>query len=103
MPRFTCASLIYHTSHLCLISPMRPLHTFAGPACAENSKDGSFYVHCFTLGRSEGAALHGKKLSNDRFRGLEESRPDWRLVEWHYEQCLMAHMRGFSAGMDQSP
>ncbi|CAD6586822.1 MAG: hypothetical protein TREMPRED_004564 [Tremellales sp. Tagirdzhanova-0007] len=63
-------------------------------------KDGSFYVHCFTLSQSEIATLHGKKISPDRFRGLEESRPDRRLVDWHYKQCLMAHIRGFSANMD---
>lgn len=63
-------------------------------------KDGSFYVHCFTLSQSETATLHGKKITCDRFRGLVESRPDPRLVEWHYRQCLMAHIRGFSSGMN---
>lgn len=67
---------------------------------ADGCKDGSFHVHCFTLSSTDTAALHGKIISSDRFRGLAESRPDRRLVEWHYKQCLMAHFRGFSAGMD---
>lgn len=46
------------------------------------------------------ASYHGKMLSPDRFRGLEEMRPDPRLIGWHYRQCLMAHVRGFSVGMD---
>ena len=59
-------------------------------------QDRSFYVHYLTLSQSEAAALHGKKIRPDRFHGKVESRPDERLVEWHYRQCIMAHMRVLS-------
>jgi hypothetical protein len=67
---------------------------------AELSQAGIFYVHCFTLSSVEAADLHGKAIPPERFRGLVESRPDPRLVKWHYSQCVKAHIRGFSAGME---
>lgn len=51
-----------------------------------HNQDVDFTVHCFTLSQSDTAMLHGGRITTDRFRGLTESRPDHRLVEWHYKQ-----------------
>jgi hypothetical protein len=53
-------------------------------------------VHAFTGGLLE---YHGKQIPAQRFHGFAEWRPDRRFLSWHYNQCLKAHIRGFSYGM----
>ena len=64
-------------------------------------QDGIFFIHFFLLRKREARSLHGKALEQNRFRGPDDWQPDVRLVNFHYRQCLMAHIRGFSAGFDE--
>ncbi|OWT37221.1 hypothetical protein C362_05351 [Cryptococcus neoformans Bt1] len=66
-------------------------------------KDGSFYVHFFVLGYPDATRLHGMRIPPERFRGPISERPDPRLVQWHYAQCVKARIRGFAAGMEFEP
>lgn len=53
--------------------------------------EGSLYVHMFGASHHE---WHGKRL---HFRSRPWARPPKaKLLEWHYAQCLMARIRGFS-------
>lgn len=46
--------------------------------------------------------LHGKVVKRDAFRvfGDDGKYPDARLCAWHYHQCAIKHLRGFSAGFN---
>lgn len=61
-------------------------------------KDGVFFVHFFLLKYPDALHLHGKAIPPHRFRGDECWRPDIRLIQWHYNQCVKAHIRGFAVG-----
>ncbi|KAK1920690.1 hypothetical protein DB88DRAFT_520451 [Papiliotrema laurentii] len=64
------------------------------------SQNDVYYVHFFVApAASDRRRWHGKALGPERFRGRPEDRPDPRFIDWHYKQCLMARIRGFSAGM----
>lgn len=43
------------------------------------------------------------RIPPERFRGPISERPDPRLVQWHYAQCVKARIRGFAAGMEFEP
>lgn len=69
-------------------------------------QDGVFYVHFFLLGRSRvsrQAALqyHGTAIPPSRFRSDDTDFPNVALVNWHYQQCLKARIRGFSVRMGE--
>ncbi|WVO21738.1 uncharacterized protein IAS62_003050 [Cryptococcus decagattii] len=62
-------------------------------------KDDIFYVHCFSMGLLGASEYHGKAIRRDQFRGSSRNLPDPVLIDWHYNQCLKARVRGFSIGM----
>ena len=62
------------------------------------SQDGSYFVHFFTP-RAEDYHLHGKQISTTRFRSDPNDFPDPKFCEWHYKQCVQAHLRGFAVDM----
>lgn len=73
-------------------------HTFRVVLTAQN---GVYYVHFFVAPiASDRRRWHGKALGPERFRGRADDRPDPRFINWHYKQCLMARIRGFSAGLE---
>jgi len=60
------------------------------------------YLHLFVLQRQSSHELHGRALAIDRFRGRFLDYPDVRFIEWHYNQCVKARIRGFAVGMKLS-
>jgi hypothetical protein len=62
------------------------------------SQDGFLFVHFFDLNFPGANDFHGLVIGPERFRGPERWRPNIQLIWYHYNQCLMAHFRGFSVG-----
>ena len=61
------------------------------------------YVHVFDGSDSSMRALHGKGIPPSTFRpyqGRVEDLPDQRLCCWHYSQCVIRNVRGFSAHLE---
>jgi hypothetical protein len=62
-------------------------------------------VHVFD-GTSQGIRKwHGKVVHLNSLRLRPESgfeAPDTRLIEWHYNQCVRMHLRGFWVGRESS-
>lgn len=61
-----------------------------------NSQDASnLIVHVFYGAKRK--VWHGKKIPRSRFRIAHESQlPDRRLLNFHYQQCIIKHIRGVS-------
>ena len=63
-------------------------------------KDDVYYVHVFNS-RYMDASFHGLQIGRNKFHSeaRKEELPDPDLCRWHYEQCVMLYLRGFSSGM----
>ncbi|KDN34919.1 hypothetical protein K437DRAFT_230272 [Tilletiaria anomala UBC 951] len=60
--------------------------------------EGNLVVHIFG-GRLSQREFHGKVIvPAQRCRGAAQAQPDLRLLRFHYQQCAMRRLRGFSAG-----
>lgn len=56
-------------------------------------------VHFLAPVSDELSSYHGKVLSRDRFRTKPDRRPNVDMLLFHYKQCAMKHLRGFSSSM----
>lgn len=83
-----------------LLSTMlhHPFDKFLWGVYYDESVD-KYFVHSFESGPDDvtsSRAYHGRPLSlREEFRELWPHR---KLLDWHYKQCVMAHVRGFVAG-----
>ncbi|CAO1626252.1 unnamed protein product [Jaminaea pallidilutea] len=65
------------------------------------SDPANLLIHIF-----EGSALkqyHGKIIASSRFRCHPRKAPDRQLLEFHYRQCVVKHMRGFDVFPEWQP
>lgn len=62
------------------------------------SQGDDLVVHYFCPVPSARRSFHGKQIPPSRFRGDDVDRPNRALLLFHYRQCVLKHMRGFSAG-----
>lgn len=64
-------------------------------------KNGSYFVHVFYPDRIVPVAeYHGMDISgNFHQRAPASELPDPRLCNWHWEQCVLMRLRGFSSGL----
>lgn len=63
--------------------------------CFAYQNDENLVVHVFYGEKHR--RWHGKVVQRSRFRIAHESQlPDRRLLMFHYKQCLIKHVRGFS-------
>lgn len=64
-------------------------------------KDKVYYVHVFNSTYVD-ARFHGyeiKRSTHFHPRCQDDELPDPDLCRWHYQQCVMLYLRGFSSGM----
>jgi hypothetical protein len=63
--------------------------------CVQN---GILYAHFFRLDLQNALLWHGMAIPHTRFNiRSAQYWPKPEYLQWHYRQCLMARMRGFSA------
>jgi hypothetical protein len=61
-------------------------------------QDGILYAHFFRLDLQNALLCHGMAIPHTRFNiRSTQYWPKPEYLQWHYRQCLMARMRGFSA------
>ncbi|CAO1635885.1 unnamed protein product [Jaminaea pallidilutea] len=66
--------------------------------------DDEVIVHVFEPASPYMVAYHGKVINlRTRLRGPRDQWPDTRLLRFHYQQCAIKHLRGYSAGMHPPP
>ena len=51
-------------------------------------------VHIFDSPQHQ--QYHGMRINHSRFRGLPARFPNRQLLDFHYRQCMIKHIRGFS-------
>lgn len=73
-------------------------HSFDRGEIALLPHQGQYIVHIFKYDKDT-ASYHGKILDMNRFRGSAKTRPNNDLLLFHYQQCSMKYLRGFSFGM----
>ena len=73
-------------------------HAFDRGEIALLPHEDRYIVHVFKYDKDT-AIYHGKILEVNRFRGSAKTRPNSDLLRFHYQQCSMKYLRGFSFGM----
>jgi hypothetical protein len=62
---------------------------------------GEMIVHVFDGRCHTMLPYHGFVIGSSRFRIFDrpEAYPDAKLMRWHYKQCVLKNIRGFSSGL----
>jgi len=69
--------------------------------CLAYRQEGVYRPHFFALEDPEMRQVHGRLLDPTiEMRVQPREYIDEKLANWHYRQCVLARIRGFSEGFD---